>query len=671
MAGGNLASLKKTILPTPAVSAPVPVAAPVSASVLAPVFVDPSMQWHAPDLTVRNDNVKDSGGDYTNDWAPLTQGAVGNAERAALGYKPGDPLYDALQQKYANQSYSYSARDAEAGVPPPQDPFNEWLAAKGYQLQTRRTPGANTGEVRYIDAQGNLVGPSFNRHQSAENDFLLGGLALAAPALYPVIAGAGATGSAGAAGAAGGAGAAGATSGGLGAAGSSAFIPGVDSALSGYAFNAAVPSAVDLGSAGGLMSTAAGAAAPAAFIPGADSAASGYAFNAVAPSAVDLGSAGGLMGTAAGAAAPSLLGSLKNAANIAGKLAPIAKLVSGAVGSQGSSGGGSSSGYSYPAEMLTGTPSDTMRSYQGWNPSEIDRTFRPREGHTMGVSGAVNFNDPSAALFGYGPQHVYYRDVPAPGMADGGSVADWLGAIESFGGDSTVETPNVEESTRTTDILKSLAPSLFGGYGGGNGADNVSPDYSNPHDKLLARGEVTSPQGSSNFTDSALEWIKKLSKGDKETNQQYQLGLGALGLLHTLMRGNAPPPGYKSAAELQASLRSPYYNWTPQQQINADRYFGSTRAYAPAPVQGALPTARSGLVQGLARGGQADNVHVRLSPGEYVVDADVVSALGDGDNRAGASRLDDFRQSVREHKRSAPSSSIPPQAKPITDYLKD
>jgi len=69
-------------------------------------------------------------------------------------------------------------------------------------------------------------------------------------------------------------------------------------------------------------------------------------------------------------------------------------------------------------------------------------------------------------------------------------------------------------------------------------------------------------------------------------------------------------------------------------------------------------------------GGQDDDVDARLSSGEYVWDADTVSALGDGNNAAGAKKLDELRQRLREHKRSAPASKIPPKAKSPEKYLK-
>jgi hypothetical protein len=68
-------------------------------------------------------------------------------------------------------------------------------------------------------------------------------------------------------------------------------------------------------------------------------------------------------------------------------------------------------------------------------------------------------------------------------------------------------------------------------------------------------------------------------------------------------------------------------------------------------------------------GGQDDLVQARLSPGEYVFDADSVAALGDGSNEEGARRLDAMREQIRAHKRSAPPEEIPPMAAAPAQYL--
>jgi len=84
---------------------------------------------------------------------------------------------------------------------------------------------------------------------------------------------------------------------------------------------------------------------------------------------------------------------------------------------------------------------------------------------------------------------------------------------------------------------------------------------------------------------------------------------------------------------------------------------------------GGVPHKGSHYVQG-AGGGQDDLVDAKLADGEYVFDAEIVSALGDGSNKEGARKLDAMREAIRKHKRSGPLHTIPPKAKSPLAYLK-
>jgi len=79
-------------------------------------------------------------------------------------------------------------------------------------------------------------------------------------------------------------------------------------------------------------------------------------------------------------------------------------------------------------------------------------------------------------------------------------------------------------------------------------------------------------------------------------------------------------------------------------------------------LQGVVPDAQTqGLVEGEG-GGMDDQVQgmigdqqrVAVSPGEFIVPADVVSGLGDGDTSAGADELDDMMQRVRVERTGTP-----------------
>jgi hypothetical protein len=84
---------------------------------------------------------------------------------------------------------------------------------------------------------------------------------------------------------------------------------------------------------------------------------------------------------------------------------------------------------------------------------------------------------------------------------------------------------------------------------------------------------------------------------------------------------------------------------------------------------GGVRAAEGGYFEG-GTSGQSDKIPAMLSDGEFVIDADTVAALGDGNNAAGASALEKMRQNVRKHKRSAPKDKIPPKAKKPEQYMK-
>jgi hypothetical protein len=77
----------------------------------------------------------------------------------------------------------------------------------------------------------------------------------------------------------------------------------------------------------------------------------------------------------------------------------------------------------------------------------------------------------------------------------------------------------------------------------------------------------------------------------------------------------------------------------------------------------------SHYVQG-AGGGQDDLIPAKLADGEYVFDAEIVAALGDGSNKEGAAKLDKWREAIRKHKRGGSLNSIPPKAKSPLAYMK-
>lgn len=69
--------------------------------------------------------------------------------------------------------------------------------------------------------------------------------------------------------------------------------------------------------------------------------------------------------------------------------------------------------------------------------------------------------------------------------------------------------------------------------------------------------------------------------------------------------------------------------------------------------------------------GRADDVNAKLSEKEYVVDAETMALLGDGNPDAGAKKMDKFREDVRKHKgKQLAKGKISPDAKPaVSSYI--
>lgn len=85
---------------------------------------------------------------------------------------------------------------------------------------------------------------------------------------------------------------------------------------------------------------------------------------------------------------------------------------------------------------------------------------------------------------------------------------------------------------------------------------------------------------------------------------------------------------------------------------------GGALAQVSHHVSAASPAARVGRIDGPGTG-ISDDVPARLARGEHVIDAALVSDLGDGSNDAGHEKIEKWKAAVRKKKRAAPPSKIP------------
>lgn len=169
-------------------------------------------------------------------------------------------------------------------------------------------------------------------------------------------------------------------------------------------------------------------------------------------------------------------------------------------------------------------------------------------------------------------------------------------------------------------------------------------------------GGAMSAIQSNKYAKEAAKRNKRLAKYEQQQMKRLQ-------------QNQAINDNYNYSIDTTTPMTTSYRPLTAEQAMS----YGETGAPFQQVVNTLGETTRTRLatggLAGLAHGGQADTVPALLSGGEYVIDADVVAALGDGNTEAGATALDILRENVRKHKRSAPTNKIPPKARVAASYL--
>lgn len=113
------------------------------------------------------------------------------------------------------------------------------------------------------------------------------------------------------------------------------------------------------------------------------------------------------------------------------------------------------------------------------------------------------------------------------------------------------------------------------------------------------------------------------------------------------------------------------YGYGPEQQFFKDNRLPMTAEEKKRlEAQGVQTAAEGRYVKGGGTG-TSDDIPAKLSDGEYVIDAQTVSMLGDGSSDAGAQKLDQMRKEIRKHKGSAlAKGKFAPDAKSPLSYVK-
>jgi hypothetical protein len=328
-------------------------------------------------------------------------------------------------------------------------------------------------------------------------------------------------------------------------------------------------------------------------------------------------------------------------------------------------------------------------------PGSMEQLFRKARAAHFDDGGSVDISqytqDPTAIF----NQSVTGQSNQAPYVDNAQTYNDLGGNAVAYGSGSSGSSSNpVGDLTQMYNSLQSM--------GGGPSSTPMPPSSSNsvpPSMMTIGEGSHTTlPAGSpgSSGNGGKGSFLTDLLSGNFShmlSNPQSMAGaLAAMNLISSIGKRSGSA-GQLSAQQLQNTLptTSAGTGWSPQNAILEASYFGTPhqphqvsnpqsyngrtgvplffkQAHGGESGSGPLGTVAHGLTHG-SGGGQEDNIPSLLSPGEYVMDADTVSSLGDGNNSEGARKLDMMREAVRRHKRAAPASKIPPKAKDPHAYL--
>jgi hypothetical protein len=229
-----------------------------------------------------------------------------------------------------------------------------------------------------------------------------------------------------------------------------------------------------------------------------------------------------------------------------------------------------------------------------------------------------------------------------------------------------------EDAKLTPEQLAEKYSTKFAASGGGVNPFEIK-DIFNPNLKSSQSMLAAAPITEAPFKLSGLKHLKQgISKAPRAVSEYAQGGLPTK-YAKASPKGHNPEfitgltgfyaqgKGTGQSDDIPAMLHDGDY------VIDADAVAalgdGSSKAGAQA-----LAQFQSKVPHKMSSGGQA--VPAKIADGEYVFPEAFVTAIGGGDNKHGAKLLDAMREELREHKRSAPTSKIPPKAKSPLDYLR-
>lgn len=242
------------------------------------------------------------------------------------------------------------------------------------------------------------------------------------------------------------------------------------------------------------------------------------------------------------------------------------------------------------------------QSYGGLSPLDVQK----------GLRGAYSVTPPANYRPGFDPEFMYFQDDPANIQTPALSPPTMYKPLERL----PQPVPNV--GINSVNENQPQQPSVGGKAGGGM----VNLYAANRIERLAAGG----------ITDVPTEFTQPPQAAPKEPNELdiQQLALALTG---------------KAGEQADQIVQTFVQKYGPEMFTEVRKFI----------LQQLMPNAQTeGMIKGQG-GGMDDQVQgtiggeqpVAVSPGEYIVPADVVSGIGDGSSDAGAKRLDEMQSKVR------------------------
>lgn len=298
---------------------------------------------------------------------------------------------------------------------------------------------------------------------------------------------------------------------------------------------------------------------------------------------------------------------------------------------------------------------------------------------------AANVIVPAAATYLTGNPLVGAGASALTSLATGKNVKGALGNAllsygagkisQGFGGDSLFDSSRISSVGSDFRNFGSSISDAFSGLSGGSGLGSLgAQEYQSFDDYDVPPAPLSKPSAPTGGSD---DWFER--------------NKGLIALAAPVALGAMAPAPPKAAEAPSPRAQPPAPNWRferryvenpdgrPGHDYFEDYWVNDDTGERKPMAAGGLAVLREprmfaaqgghagpGPVSGEG-GGQDDVIPAALSDGEYVISADVVSALGDGSTEAGAKKLDAMMDQVRSHKTGR--QNFPPKAKSPLSYV--